>query len=336
MSINATFGGQTYTEVETLVATDGTNTATVTLSESGVIPTPTDTKNITANGENINVLNYAKVNVNVPGGGVTPTGTISITANGTGIDVANYAYADVAVPGGGITPTGTKEISITENGTVTEDITNYASVEIDVDVDSSGYSLSDIIVGTLGTKVVVPDYNDFTTQGYTIRTYTFAGCIDVEEFFIESAGPLGATSGYRGCTSLETVVAPYATNASGTDMFNGCTSLETVDVGPINSFGQREFQGCTSLNKLILRGDAAITALSNVNVFGSTPFDNGGTGGTIYIPETLYNHLGDGQSLDYKAASNWSTLDGYGTITWAKIEGSAYETAYADGTPISS
>lgn len=34
----------------------------------------------------------------------------------------------------GITPTGTKEISISENGTITQDVTNYASVEISVDV----------------------------------------------------------------------------------------------------------------------------------------------------------------------------------------------------------
>ena len=47
--------------------------------------------------------------------------------------------------------------------------------------------------------------------------------------------------------------------------------------------------------------------------------------GTIYIQKVLYDRLGDGASLDYKAATNWSTVDGYGTITWAKIESSAYE-----------
>lgn len=67
--INASYGGQTYNDVESLVATDGTNTATVTLSESGTIPTPTGTKVITSNGTNIDVLNYAKVDVSVSGGG---------------------------------------------------------------------------------------------------------------------------------------------------------------------------------------------------------------------------------------------------------------------------
>lgn len=66
--INASYGGQSYTDVSTLVASDGTNSATVTLTETGVIPTPTATKSITSNGTNIDVTNYAAVDVAVPGG----------------------------------------------------------------------------------------------------------------------------------------------------------------------------------------------------------------------------------------------------------------------------
>lgn len=43
---------------------------------------------------------------------------------------------------GGITPTGTKQISITQNGTTTEDVTSYASASINVNVPNS-YSASD-------------------------------------------------------------------------------------------------------------------------------------------------------------------------------------------------
>ena len=35
-----------------------------------------------------------------------------------------------AIGGGGIFPTGTKTINVTQNGTVTEDVTNYANAEV--------------------------------------------------------------------------------------------------------------------------------------------------------------------------------------------------------------
>ena len=38
---------------------------------------------------------------------------------------------------GGVTPTGTKQINIASNGTVTEDVTNYANAEITVNVPNS-------------------------------------------------------------------------------------------------------------------------------------------------------------------------------------------------------
>lgn len=61
------------------------------------IPEPTGTKSITTNGDNIDVKNYASVNVNVPASAVV-SGTKNITANGTS-DVTNYASVRVNVSG---------------------------------------------------------------------------------------------------------------------------------------------------------------------------------------------------------------------------------------------
>lgn len=115
--------------------------------------------------------------------------------------------------------------------------------------------------------------------------------------------------------------------------FSGANTLNTVDIGPnavrfVNNF----FNGATAMTTLVLR-NTSIVPINSVTAFNNSPFKSDGTGGTIYIPKVLYDQLGTGTN-DYKAATNWSTVDGYGTITWAQIEGSIYETQYADGTPI--
>lgn len=141
--------------------------------------------------------------------------------------------------------------------------------------------------------------------------------------------------------ALRTLVIEYVTktpdNISGPiggQAFRG-NNLEVIDFGHIAGFNRAQlFTGQTKLKTLILR-DTSCVELSDVNVFNGSPFASGGSGGTIYIPEALYDHLGDGTVYDYKAAANWSALDGCGTITWAKIEGSAYDGCWADGTPIS-
>lgn len=70
------------------------------------------------------------------------------------------------------------------------------------------------------------------------------------------------------------------------------------------------------MKTLILRKSTIFT-LGNVDAFNGTPFASGGSGGTIYVPSSLIS--------EYQSASNWTTVNGYGTITWAAIEGSQYE-----------
>ena len=140
---------------------------------------------------------------------------------------------------------------------------------------------------------------------------------------------------FRESTTLTEAKFPSLNSGHNTGYsLYGCTALTLVDWGSWD-LRQNTFVKCSSLKTLILRKSTAIQTCANTSVFDRTPFANSGSGGTIYIPKALYDHLGDGTSLDYKAASNWSVYDGYGTITWAKLEGSPYETYSADGTPIS-
>lgn len=149
----------------------------------------------------------------------------------------------------------------------------------------------------------------------------------------DASGQYGQYIFYN-CTNLQTAVLTGSNARLPSNTFLSCTSLTKVDLaGGIKLSYGSSLSGATSLNVLVIR-DSSVIALGNTNVFNNTPFKSGGTGGTIYIPKALYDHLGDGGSYDYKAATNWSTINGYGTITWAKIEGSQYESYYADGTPI--
>ena len=130
------------------------------------------------------------------------------------------------------------------------------------------------------------------------------------------------------------LIPPNANSGTGNNFNNGNTSLTICDFGPnLSTIGSQAFANNTAFNILILRS-LSVVNLTNINAFTTTPFGSGGAGGTIYIPESLYGHLGDTGIYDYKQHSLWHQIDDYGTITWASIKNTYYETHYADGTPI--
>ena len=189
-------------------------------------------------------------------------------------------------------------------------------------------------------------FND-PVVGSSSGSYTFSGCTGITSVYLPNLYDVG-DGGYQfaACTNITQVCLPHV----GSYMFDGCTALQTavlfgfhttwgysfrnntaltiMDTGNY-TISASAYLNCSNLSTLILRRNQ-IPTLSNVNAFSGTPFASGGTGGTIYIPKLLYDQLGTGTN-DYKAASNWATVDGYGTITWAQLEGSPYENYYADG-----
>lgn len=131
-------------------------------------------------------------------------------------------------------------------------------------------------------------------------------------------------------TDLSIIVLPALTGDVNGQVFLGCPNLEAVDigVGATQLRNQYHFKDCTSLRTLILRHSDSIITIGNNNAFTNTPFADGGSGGTLYVPNDLIS--------SYQSASNWSTILGYANNQIKAIEGSIYETQYADGTPISS
>lgn len=213
----------------------------------------------------------------------------------------------------------------------------------------------------LHSKITSVSYPNVSNMHGASHNYAFAYCLNLETLNFPNLKTTTNTGGmFFGCDALTSVYFPKLEVAgsqmfancdllktgvfpslkkTGNNMFMGCPSFETFDYGKTGSANtfeicDRVFNQVNSLKTLILRPSDQLVLLYSVETYNISQMQQGGTGVDIYIPEILYNHLGDGSSLDYQSANNWSTVYGYGTITWKKIEGSIYETQYADGTPI--
>jgi hypothetical protein len=171
-------------------------------------------------------------------------------------------------------------------------------------------------------RKVTATYSDGFPGGNTFRAS------DITEFVGINVARIASSMFYQ-CSSLVKVTAPesyWYDNLA----FSGCTNLEVADLGTGAINRGSVFSNCQKLNTLILRS-TSLCALGNVSNFDKSPFHPaGGTGitgtGTLYVPASLVD--------TYKTATNWSTLYSDGTMDVQPIEGSIYETQYADGTPI--
>ena len=267
-----------------------------------------------AKNDNGDVLTYTRKSL-----------VVTDTPNETGVQMDISLQNEIRLQGG-------KQVTIsTSPSTVSPD---------------TGYDAMTSVIATVGSDL---DYllklNNNTLTSYNlgsatkIRIYLFNGSSALTSLsapnitYIERE----ALSG----TGLTMLVLPsiqyLGTDSYGSNRYAACggmSSLTTLDCGSgLVKIHNYSFQNDSSLTTIIFRSTSVVNC-GATTCFNGTPFANGGTGGTIYIPKSLYDHLGDGTSLDYKAATNWATYDGYGTITWAKIEGSQYETHYADGTSV--
>lgn len=235
-----------------------------------------------------------------------------------------YCEGDIAVeyakPAG---PTGTKSISITENGTTTEDVAAYANAEITVNVQG-GVGGGDLLAKLCNGTLTSYESDDVVK----IATGVFRNYSALTNIKIKNCENLGSFS--FGGTSIANIVLPKFTGQSNQGQcFNGCSRLTVTDLGALTTSGVRIpggfFAAASALKTIVLRYSSLI-ALGSTNAFNATSFASNGTGGTLYVPSSLIS--------SYQSATNWSTILGYANNKILPIEGSIYETQYADGTPI--
>ena len=132
-----------------------------------------------------------------------------------------------------------------------------------------------------------------------------------------------------GCPNLVFICMPNFQTVWVQNQFQRNPNLETVDIyGDV--IGNNCFQNDNKLTTIILRNASKIVTIANgtpSNPFVNTPFNGyNSLTGTLYVPQA--------QLANYQADSKWKTLIDSGTMTILPIEGSIYETQYADGTPI--
>lgn len=126
-----------------------------------------------------------------------------------------------------------------------------------------------------------------------------------------------------------TIVLPKVSGFSSEQFRGSYAYYDKIDLGPgVSNIYNNSFYQLGALNHLILRRTSSLVTLGNAD---AGKMLTTAKGVTIYIPKVFYDELGTGSANDYKAATNWSANQ---ARTWAQIEGSVYETAYADGTPI--
>ena len=125
-----------------------------------------------------------------------------------------------------------------------------------------------------------------------------------------------------------TVFAFPKITALGSYAFDKANKAVAIDFGPgLSALPLGGLANCSALKTLILRRASGVVSLANLYAIDGSPFASGKSGGTLYVPSALI--------ASYQAATNWSTILGYTNNSIVAIEGSIYETQYADGTPIS-
>lgn len=163
----------------------------------------------------------------------------------------------------------------------------------------------------------------FTGNNITeVGDYAFYGCSMLAEFNAKNIKKI-SDNAFEKC--IFPAVFPSLTNNLSFSLYNWKGTIADIG-GTLSQITNSAFNTATNMNVLVIRKTAGVVSLGNLNVFSGTPFASGAAGGTLYVPSALIS--------SYQSETNWSTILGYANNQILPIEGSIYETQYADGTPI--
>lgn len=269
----------------------------------------------------------------------------AITNKGGEVPTAFIEYGDAinSIPTPA-PPSGTKEVSISQNGTTTEDVAAYASAQISVNVPNT-YAAGDegkvVSNGALvsQTSLTITENNTYDTttkNSVTVNVSGGGGGGPFLELVTRQASPswtvsasdlAGATKigdlAFSGCSGLTSITIPNSVTSIGSSAFYNCLSLTSVTIpNSVTSIGGSVFRNCPALTSITIPDGVmniatytfyGCTTLATID-FGTTrstipTLDNvNAFGGLFTYPQIL---VPSALLTDWKAANNWSSYASY-------------------------
>ena len=171
---------------------------------------------------------------------------------------------------GGPAPSGTKEVSITQNGTTTEDVAEYASAEITVNVPQTNKE-AEILQHTINGSYT-------NASVLNLPTYALFRCKNVEELHLPN------------CEAVQS----YAVQMQSND----ASVMRVLDLPKATQIGQQGFIYCGSG---LASGVGLTLNLPKVDTISSSAFANSGAGPTLTLPAC--------KSVGYSAFSSNAKLE---------------------------
>ena len=261
---------------------------------SGSGPTPSGSIEISENGT-YDVTDKAEAVVDVEPDLTTKQITQNGTYSASSDNVDGYSAVTVAVP----QPSGTKQVTISQNGTTTEDVEDYENAQITVNVqpnlttkqitqngtypasgdNADGYSSVTVNVSggadyTMEDALIQRDtfYNNYVNSRVTrIGDYAFCNLNIFNNYSFPNVTQIGASS-FDG-NGMNSIDLPSVTTI-GNDCIKSCTHLMTINIPNLTTAGDAALSNnsnITSLNLPLLTqigysGFASCRQLQSVNL----------------------------------------------------------------------